>query len=73
MDAHEAPGPRAELEDWADGGYHLVVSRLLPYKNVDVVVERGGTGHRLVVVGPGPGQRRRRATERPTTCDCCPG
>ncbi len=46
-----------ELADWADEGYHLVVSRLLPYKNVDVVVDAvRGTGHRLVVVGAGPGR-----------------
>lgn len=46
-----------ELADWADEGYHLVVSRLLPYKNVDVVVEAvRGTDHRLVVVGAGPGR-----------------
>ena len=46
------------LEDWAaSGGYHLVVSRLLPYKNVDVVVDAvRGTDHRLVVVGAGPGR-----------------
>lgn len=28
-----------QLEDWSAGGYHLVVSRLLPYKNVDRAVE----------------------------------
>ena len=55
-DAAQAPVP--ELEDWAStGGYHLVVSRLLPYKNVDVVVDAvRGTEHRLVVVGAGPGR-----------------
>ncbi|MFQ6173044.1 glycosyltransferase [Oryzobacter sp. R7] len=56
----DAAAPREavpELADWADGGYHLVVSRLLPYKNVDVVVEAvRGTDHRLVVVGAGPGR-----------------
>ena len=48
---HEAD-PRSA--DWADG-YLLVVSRLLPYKNVDRVVEAlRGSDHRLVVVGAGP-------------------
>ena len=38
-------------------GLPLVVSRLLPYKNVDVVVDAvRGTDHRLVVVGAGPGR-----------------
>lgn len=55
-EAQQAPVPA--LADWAaSGGYHLVVSRLLPYKNVDVVVDAvRGTGHRLVVVGAGPGR-----------------
>ena len=58
MAAEAAQAPVPELEDWAStGGYHLVVSRLLPYKNVDVVVEAvRGTEHRLVVVGAGPGR-----------------
>ncbi|HRW17362.1 MAG TPA: glycosyltransferase [Dermatophilaceae bacterium] len=47
--------PYAPLADWATSGYHLVVSRLLPYKHVDQVVEafRGMT-QRLVIVGHGP-------------------
>lgn len=68
LDAEVVPAPHSmdaaapqevvpELADWADEGYHLVVSRLLPYKNVGVVVEAvRGTGHRLVVVGAGPGR-----------------
>ena len=58
MAAEAAQAPVPELEDWAStGGYHLVVSRLLPYKNVDVVVDAvRGTEHRLVVVGAGPGR-----------------
>ncbi|MBK6440729.1 MAG: glycosyltransferase [Actinomycetales bacterium] len=46
------------LSDWADAGFHLVVSRLLPYKNVDVVVAAfaGMPSRRLVVVGGGPGR-----------------
>ena len=36
-------------------GYHLVVSRLLPYKNVDQVVEAfRGLPERLLVIGAGP-------------------
>ena len=64
--------PVAALADWADartpgpsgrGGYLLVVSRLLPYKNVDVLVEAvRGLPERLVVVGAGPLEARLRAT-----------
>ncbi len=40
-------------------GYLLCVARLLPYKNVDVVVAAAAlTGHRLVVVGTGPDRAR---------------
>jgi glycosyltransferase involved in cell wall biosynthesis len=60
----DGDGPRtpvAALADWADG-YHLVVSRLLPYKNVDRAIEAfrdtsdasDASGRRLVVVGHGP-------------------
>lgn len=56
--AQEAP---ATLRDWADG-FHLCVSRLLPYKNVHEVIEAfNGTRHRLVVVGRGPERDRLRA------------
>ena len=50
--------PVAALGEWAAGGYHLVVSRLLPYKNVGVVVAAfaGMPSRRLVVVGDGPGR-----------------
>lgn len=55
--------PVAELADWADSGYHLVVSRLLPYKNVDQVVEAfRGLTQRLVIVGNGPLAHRIRAS-----------
>lgn len=49
-----APVPK--LGEWADQGYLLVVSRLLPYKHVDVAVDalRLLPEHRLVVVGDGP-------------------
>lgn len=44
----------AALDDWADG-FHLVVSRLLPYKNVGAVIEAfRASPERLVVVGRGP-------------------
>lgn len=61
----DATAPRAcvpELDDWGPG-YALVVSRLLPYKNVDAVIEAvRGTDRRLVVVGRGPEEARLRAT-----------
>jgi len=53
IDAPQAPLP--ELADWADAGYHLLVSRLLPYKNVDVAVRAfADLDERLVVIGRGP-------------------
>jgi len=52
----------AALRDWADG-YLLVVSRLLPYKNVDVAVDAvRGLPERLVIVGSGPLESRLRAS-----------
>ncbi|WP_210649303.1 glycosyltransferase [Nocardioides sp. SYSU D00065] len=61
MDASAPRESVAELEGWS--GYALVVSRLLPYKNVDVVIEAvRGSGRRLVVVGRGPEEARLRAT-----------
>lgn len=43
-------------------GFFLVVSRLLPYKNVQHVIEAvRGTSHRLVVIGTGPMERDLRA------------
>jgi glycosyltransferase involved in cell wall biosynthesis len=55
--------PVAALADWEDSTYHLVVSRLLPYKNVDAVIDafRGLDG-RLVIVGHGPLEQELRAT-----------
>ena len=65
MDPDAAQDEVDALGDWAEGGYLLVVSRLLPYKNVQVLVEAvRGTGHRLVVVGAGP-QRDALATDLP--------
>jgi glycosyltransferase involved in cell wall biosynthesis len=47
--------PVAALLDWEDDGFHLVVSRLLPYKNVDQVIEAfRDLPERLVIVGRGP-------------------
>lgn len=41
------------------GGYFLVVSRLLPYKRVDLVIEAARRlGTRLIIVGQGPERRR---------------
>jgi glycosyltransferase involved in cell wall biosynthesis len=55
-----------ESGDSADGGFYLVVSRLLPYKNVDVIVRAfAGTDRRLVVVGKGPDAERLRALKTP--------
>lgn len=52
-----------EAAEWADSGYHLVVSRLLPYKNVDVVIEAfTGLPERLLVIGAGPLLDRLRST-----------
>jgi len=50
------PGGEERAVDGVEPGYWLCVSRLLPYKNVDVVVDavRGRPGERLVVVGDGP-------------------
>lgn len=62
MDASAPREPVPELADW-EPGYALVVSRLLPYKNVDAVIEAvRGTRRRLVVVGRGPEEARLRAT-----------
>ena len=62
MDASARLEAVPDLEDW-EPGYALVVSRLLPYKNVDAVIEAvRGTSRRLVVVGRGPEEARLRAT-----------
>jgi glycosyltransferase involved in cell wall biosynthesis len=47
-----------------DPGFHLLVSRLLPYKNVDKAIEafRRLPEERLVVIGRGPEEERLRAT-----------
>lgn len=52
--------PHDRLTDWTDDGFWLVVSRLMPYKNVDTVIEafRARADDRLVVVGAGPERDR---------------
>jgi glycosyltransferase involved in cell wall biosynthesis len=61
VSVHGSQAPVPELLDWSGEGYHLVVSRLLPYKNVDVVIEAfTGLDERLVVVGSGPEEERLR-------------
>ncbi|MEW1954955.1 glycosyltransferase [Terrabacter sp. NPDC080008] len=63
LDPAEPQAPLAALADWAAEGFLLVVSRLLPYKNVDVAVEAvRGLPERLVVVGSGPLEQRLRAS-----------
>lgn len=57
--------PIVEMDDSGDG-FYLVVSRLLPYKNVDVIVRAfAGTDRRLVVVGKGPDAARLREMKTP--------
>ncbi|SIR68902.1 glycosyltransferase [Williamsia sterculiae] len=58
------PEPIPEVEALAgDLGFHLCVSRLLPYKNVDKVIDAFRDSHRrLVVVGRGPEAARLRRT-----------
>lgn len=49
------------IAGWSDG-YALVVSRLMPYKNVDQAIEAvRGTDRRLVIIGKGPEEERLRA------------
>ncbi|MFM7616459.1 MAG: glycosyltransferase [Actinomycetes bacterium] len=55
-------------EHGIEPGYLLCVARLLPYKNVDVVIEAARrVGARLVVVGRGPEADRLRASAPATT------
>ncbi len=52
-----------ELADWVRPGYHLIVSRLLPYKNVDRAIEAFRLSpERLVAVGHGPLEELLRST-----------
>jgi glycosyltransferase involved in cell wall biosynthesis len=47
--------------------YYLAVSRFAPYKHTETIVEAFGElpGHRLVVIGDGPGLKRARARATP--------
>lgn len=56
VDENSPAEPIAGLEQFtADGDYFLVVSRLMEYKNVDVVVEAfTRLGKKLLVIGEGP-------------------
>jgi glycosyltransferase involved in cell wall biosynthesis len=62
-------GPELAVEG-VEPGYFLCVARLLPYKNVDVVIEavRRVPGARLVVVGDGPELPRLRRIAEQTPC-----
>jgi glycosyltransferase involved in cell wall biosynthesis len=62
VDAAGEQEPVAALEP----GFTLCVTRLLPYKNIDAVVEAfaGLPGRRLVVAGSGPDEQRLRASAR---------
>lgn len=54
------------LSDTNDG-FYLCISRLLPYKNVDVVIEAlNSLGLPLVVVGAGPEERKLQAAAGPS-------
>ena len=61
------PSPNSRVNEWLGSQpYALCVSRLLPYKNVDKVIEAlQEVGLRLIVVGKGPeeGQLRARAAD----------
>jgi glycosyltransferase involved in cell wall biosynthesis len=65
IDPADPQAPVAALADWVEpqgDGFLLLVSRLLPYKNVDVAVEAvRGLAERLVVVGAGPLEAKLRA------------
>lgn len=56
VDAHQEP---VDLAPIGDGDFHLCVSRLLPYKNVDKVIEAfRQLDEPLVIVGAGPEEAR---------------
>jgi glycosyltransferase involved in cell wall biosynthesis len=60
------PIPALQGTGAENGGYYLCVSRLLPYKNVDVIVRAfADTDRRLIVVGRGPEADRLRGIKTP--------
>ena len=70
--AEGAQEPIPALAGWAgadgtEGGHHLVVSRLQPYKHVDRVIDafRSLPDQRLLVIGRGPEGERLRALAPP--------
>lgn len=69
-EAEVLPGP-VELERWpvgpGAGEYFIVVSRLLPYKRVDLAIDACAlAGVPLLIVGSGPAERALRARARGT-------
>lgn len=53
------PQEQVDLRALGDSGFYLCISRLLPYKNVDKVIEAfNELGLPLVVVGAGPEEKR---------------
>jgi glycosyltransferase involved in cell wall biosynthesis len=65
------PGP-VELDRWrigsGSGEYFIVVSRLLPYKRVDLAIDAcARAGVPLLIVGSGPAERALRERARGTT------
>ena len=57
--------PITEMDSFGED-FYLVVSRLLPYKNVDVIVRAfAGSDRKLVVVGKGPDAERLRDMKTP--------
>ena len=55
IQAHGDVEPLTEIADWAEDGYYLVVSRLMPYKNVDKAIDAvRGTDRKLLIIGAGP-------------------
>lgn len=50
-----AQSPLPGIESWANDGYFLIVSRLMPYKNVDKAIEAfRDRSEKLLIVGAGP-------------------
>lgn len=67
IDAEIVPAPHAartngssQIVEHLSHGFFLTVSRLLPYKNLEAVIEafRDASGRRLVIVGDGPERAR---------------
>lgn len=64
VSAHGETQPIAEIASWQQQGFYLVVSRLMPYKNVDKAIDAvRGTDAKLLIVGAGPLGDELRATK----------